>query len=201
MTNIRDLFSHCPKLETVDLTHFVTDKVVDMSFMFWGCNNLKAIDLTNFNTDNVTDLQYMFYDCTLLKTIDLSSFNTSNVSCTDYMFCACSNLTTIYASNDWTTDNISSGSFMFTDCFNLVGGAGTKFKSGNSSVNYARIDGGPDAPGYFTYKEYVIPTSINEMPEESGKAQDEVWYNLQGVRIDNPSKGIYILNGKKVVRK
>ena len=56
-------------------------------------------------------------------------------------------------------------------------------------------------PGYFTYKEYVIPTSINAMPEESGKAQDEVWYNLQGVRIDNPAKGIYILNGKKVVRK
>lgn len=201
VTNIRDLFSHCPSLEHVDLTHFITSKVTDMSFMFWGCNKLNAIDLTHFDTSNVTDMQYMFYDCTLLKEIDMSSFNTHNVTCTDYMFYACSNITTIYASNMWTRDNISDGSCMFTDCFNLVGGAGTRYKDGKSSVNYAHIDGGTSNPGYFTYKEYINPTNIKELPLESTSAPNEVWYNLQGVRVEAPSKGIYIVNGKKVVRK
>ena len=27
----------------------------------------------------------------------------------------------------------------------------------------------------------------------------DVIYNLQGVRVNNPSKGIYIINGKKAV--
>ena len=31
--------------------------------------------------------------------------------------------------------------------------------------------------------------------------QDGVYYNLQGQRIDNPQKGIYIVNGKKVIVK
>ena len=30
---------------------------------------------------------------------------------------------------------------------------------------------------------------------------DGVYYNLQGQRVDNPSKGLYIKNGKKVLIK
>ena len=30
---------------------------------------------------------------------------------------------------------------------------------------------------------------------------DGITYNLQGVRVNNPTKGIYIQNGKKVVIK
>jgi hypothetical protein len=37
---------------------------------------------------------------------------------------------------------------------------------------------------------------------QSVKATDgkEVIYNLQGVRVNNPGKGIYIINGKKVIK-
>ena len=212
VTNIRDLFSHCTSLEHVDLTHFVTDKVTDMSFMFWGCNNLNAIDLTHFNTEQVTDMQYMFYDCTHLKKIDLSSFNTQNVECMDCMFCYCSNVTTIYASKGWTNEKVTNEyNTMFLDCFNLVGGAGTKYQDGKSSLNYAHIDGGKANPGYFTDKGHSFPTHIEELPTENESAPDDVWYNLQGMRVDIPAKGIYIVrsaegrlhgkNGKKVVRK
>jgi hypothetical protein len=39
---------------------------------------------------------------------------------------------------------------MFLDCTSLVGGAGTTYDANHVDVNYARIDGGTDAPGYFT---------------------------------------------------
>ena len=146
----------------------------------------------------------MFDYCSSITEIDLSNFKTLNVTDMTGMFSYCTNLTTIYVSNHWSTDGLSYPTGMFYNNDKLVGEKGTRFAdhlNDYTSSSYARIDGGPDSPGYFTYKEYVIPTSINAMPEESGKAQDEVWYNLQGVRIDNPAKGIYIMNGKKVVRK
>jgi hypothetical protein len=31
--------------------------------------------------------------------------------------------------------------------------------------------------------------------------ESKIYYNLQGQRVENPSKGIYILNGKKVLIK
>lgn len=41
-------------------------------------------------------------------------------------------------------------------------------------------------------------TGIHEVKTES--RTDNVWYNLNGMRVDNPQKGgIYILNGKKII--
>ncbi len=42
-------------------------------------------------------------------------------------------------------------------------------------------------------------TGIKEV--KSGKVKGEKWFTLQGQRVDNPGKGIYIKNGKKVVIK
>ena len=41
---------------------------------------------------------------------------------------------------------------MFFGCTNLVGGAGTAYDNSHTDHTYARIDGGTEAPGYFTYK-------------------------------------------------
>ena len=40
-------------------------------------------------------------------------------------------------------------------------------------------------------------TGIQTVKATDGK---EVIYNLQGVRLNNPGKGIYIINGKKVIK-
>ena len=43
------------------------------------------------------------------------------------------------------------------------------------------------------------PTGIGEMV--NGKSEDSKWYDLQGRRVTKPSgKGLYIVNGKKVIR-
>ena len=53
----------------------------------------------------------------------------------------------------------------------------------------------------FIYKDTQVPTGIEGVHTTQASAQD-VWYNLQGVRIAQPvQSGIYIHNGKKVVIK
>lgn len=43
-----------------------------------------------------------------------------------------------------------------------------------------------------------FPDGIQEVTNDSG---DKVFYNLNGIRVNTPSKGVYILNGKKVIVK
>ncbi len=48
----------------------------------------------------------------------------------------------------------------------------------------------------------AVPTDIAEtFGTETRTMEDGVYYNLNGVRVDQPTKGVYILNGKKVVIK
>lgn len=46
----------------------------------------------------------------------------------------------------------------------------------------------------------ATPTDIVEMPV-SGVREDGVYYDLRGMRVSSPDKGVYILNGKKVIIK
>ena len=47
---------------------------------------------------------------------------------------------------------------------------------------------------------YHPSTGIENAGAEAEKA-DGAWYNMQGVRVAQPAKGVYIHNGKKVVVK
>lgn len=68
------------------------------------------------------------------------------------MFRDCNSLTTIYASSSFVTTGLRGYGVtdVFKNCTSLVGGAGTAYSSSNTDKTYARIDGGPSAPGYFT---------------------------------------------------
>ena len=146
------MFSDCKALTTFDLNSFDTSNVTDMSSMFRQCEALTTFDVSGFDTSNVTDMEYMFYDCAALTILDLSSFDTSNVTDMSYMFSWCEALTTIYASDKFVTDNVKTRNSIFSGCYNLTGGAGTVYSNSNYSLEYARIDGGTEAPGYFTKK-------------------------------------------------
>jgi len=78
--------------------------------------------------------------------------------------------------------------------------------SGNLSANRAYIE--------FEPEEITVPIvgakelSVS-LPENTGIANHEVergvqndaWYTLQGIQVENPQKGIFIKNGKKFVIK
>ena len=105
LTYISSMFAHCYALTTLDLSLFNTEKVTDMSWMFYNCTNLTSVELSSsFNTENVTDMSYMFSGCSSLTELDLCSFTFKKP---DYplndmyknMFQNCSKLTEVYVEN------------------------------------------------------------------------------------------------------
>ena len=84
VTNMSGMFTYMNSLTTLDLSHFDTSNVTDMSYMF-ASNSLTTLDLSHFDTSNVTDMSTMFYS-TLLTELDLSTFDTSNVTDMSSMF-------------------------------------------------------------------------------------------------------------------
>lgn len=220
VTEMTNMFWGCRKVKTLDTSGFDTRNVTNMGWMFCACNSLKDVDVSKFNTENVTDMQGMFAECyslesldvsgfvtdnvtnmqgmfgrTILRSLDLSSFNTSNVKDMSNMFCWDEWLETIYVSDKWNTNSVENGAGMFHECIKLKGGSGTVFDANHTDAEYARIDGGTDAPGYFTDK---TATGISNVKADI-KGQDI--YNLKGERLSAPRSGINIIGGRKVIIK
>ena len=151
-------FSNC---ESMDLSKVNTGNATNMSFMFHNCNSLTSLDLSNWDTGNVTNMRGMFANCTHLPMLDISSFNTGNITDMSYMFSGCNNLTTIDAGAMWSTENVTNSSYMFNGCISLVGGMGTTYSYSHIDKEYARIDGGPECPGYFTATPQGVPGDVN----------------------------------------
>ncbi|MBR5673531.1 MAG: BspA family leucine-rich repeat surface protein [Muribaculaceae bacterium] len=152
VTTMEGMFNEDYILVSLDLSNWNTSNVTNMNNMFHECNALTSVDLSSFNTAKVTAMYSMFDYCTSLTSLDLSSFNTSKVTDMRWMFSSCSKLTTIYAGSGWstaaTTDSNSDG--MFRECTKIRGGQGTTYDASHTNRLYARIDGGPSNPGYFT---------------------------------------------------
>ena len=115
LTSTAFMFSYCKFLESIDVSSFNTNNVIDMSFMFTYCESLKSIDLSSFNTYNVTNMSEMFRGCESLESIDLSSFNTNNVNNMRGMFRGCESLKSIDLSL-FNTYKVTDMSYMFSDC-------------------------------------------------------------------------------------
>ena len=98
----------------------------------------------------------MFEGCSSLVRLDLSGWDTRNGTDMSRLFCGCSKLRTIYVGGGWTTQIALSSNSMFYGCTSLVGGMGTTYDPSHTDKEYARIDGGPDNPGYFTDPNAVV---------------------------------------------
>ena len=160
VTNMSSMFYDCSSLTNLDLSSFNTNNVDCMYEMFYDCSSLTNLDLSSFNTSKVTHMRSMFTGCSSLTNLDLSSFNTENVWYMGSMFSNCNSLTEIFV-NNWNIDKVEYGSEIFSGCTKLVGGMGTKYDENHTDYTYARIDGGQDAPGYFTYKAAVMKGDVN----------------------------------------
>ena len=171
---------------SLDLSGFNTEKVTDMSEMFAACRGLEHLDLSNFNTSNVTNFNRMFWSSYNLKSLDLSLFTTGSVTDCRYMFSECSSLKTIYIGENWIfPSDFWYGFDMFADCANLVGGAGTVYDANHVDYTYARIDGGPSNPGYFTDKNAQADDGLElyAIDVESEMKSNETFMPTQSVKM------------------
>ena len=145
VTNMSYMFFNCSSLTSLDVTHFNTAKVTNMNRLFACCSSLTSLDVTHFNTAKVTNMNSMFECCSSLTSLDVTYFNTANVTGMNNMFYSCSALTTIYASDNFVTDKVEYSYNMFYDCTSLKGTT-LEYVASKTDHNYANC--GTD--GYFT---------------------------------------------------
>lgn len=154
--SMASMFDECKSLTSLDLSSLDTSKVKSMNNMFHNCVSLASLDLNRLNTSNVTDMDFMFEYCESLTKLDLSSFDTRKVTGMNMMFWMCEKLETIYVGSEFVTGQVTEfRDSVFGWCEKLKGENGTTYAaSQNSSLDYARIDGGPTSrtPGYFSSK-------------------------------------------------
>ena len=115
-------FANCFYLTEIEgIENLNTQNVTDMRDMFTCCYALTSLDVSNFNTQNVEDMTDMFLGCEKLSLLDLSNFNTERVKNMSSMFSGCSTLQTIFASDKFFTNQVFDGDGMFQGCKNLKG--------------------------------------------------------------------------------
>ena len=117
--NSRSVFNIKSKLVNISFTNLDTQKVTDMSNMFYGCRGLTTLDLSSFDTQNVTNMNYMFSGCSGMTALDLSPIDTRNVTNMYSMFYGCSGLTALNLST-LDTQNVKYMGFMFSGCSGLT---------------------------------------------------------------------------------
>ena len=158
------LFGRMEKIKSLDLSNFNTKKTEYITAMFQDCYELEEVNLSSFDTSKVVYFTDLFARCRSLKEIDISSFSANRVTAIQRMFTDCENLKTVYVSDLWDYRTISysgiNGTGMFTNDYNIVGQRGTTYDSNNISKVYAKVDGGPEDPGYFTNK-YAVSFTIS----------------------------------------
>lgn len=113
--NSREAFSMLENLEDIDLSHFSTEKVENMSRMFYWDKTIKTINLSKFDTRNATDMSSMFSKMEKIKNIDLSNFDTSKVEDMNNMFRDAKSIESITFGSKFNTSKVTSMASMFSD--------------------------------------------------------------------------------------
>ena len=109
---MNSMFAKCISLEEINISHFKTSSLTDMSKMFYNCQKLRTINLSNLKI-LPNNLKGMFENCHNLKIIEgLSKLNTSEVTDMSEMFSFCNSLSEIDLLN-FNTSSVKNMSFMF----------------------------------------------------------------------------------------
>ncbi len=156
---------------------------------FYGYENMTEIEgLENLPVGKVMSMRLMFAGCSSLKSLDLRSFaDIPSATQIGLMFYNCISLETIYSNDDWSDNKaLTYSSLMFKGCEALEGGKGTKYDPSFDDQTYARPDGGPAHPGFFTPVKELNPIAF------SVAKANQVFF-AHGNLIHHPSGGVWRL--------
>lgn len=146
-------------------------------------------------------------DNQLLPTGDETPVTSNNRLCGMFFGSAISGLTVKDgAGNDYnvTHDNIRAFNINTADSRNPIGFYKVKSNVTNIPGNKAFLvltNAEAQAKGFVLEFEDGGTTGIETIENSKYSAEDGVYYDLQGRRVENPTRGVYIVNGKKVVIK
>lgn len=116
--NMSRMFYDCWNLQKLDISSFDVKNVTDMSRMFASCRNLQELKFGSFDTSKVKDMSWLFSGCEQLEQLDVSSFRTENVKNMAWTFWRCAKLKELDL-NSFHTENVTDMSCMFYGCESL----------------------------------------------------------------------------------
>ena len=192
-------FAYCSRLTSIKIPDSVTS--IDDG-AFYECSGLTTVKISN----SVTTIPYAsFVGCTSLTSVTIPN-NVTSVG--ESAFYGCENLEYLYISSEIE----SIGDNAFYDCENLldIQVASRKAISANENIfseatynnaclyvpngrKFAYEKTTPWNRFFITEMDF---TGINDVITDA--KTPKVYYDLNGRIVTNPTKGIYILNGKKV---
>lgn len=146
-------------------------------------------------------------DNQLLPTGDETPVTSNNRLCGTFFGSAINGLTVKDgAGNDYnvTYDNIRAFNINTADSRNPIGFYKVKSNVTNIPGNKAFLvltNAEAQAKGFVLEFEDGGTTGIETIENSKHSTEDGVYYDLQGRRVENPTRGVYIVNGKKVVIK
>ena len=156
---------------------FANARPTSCYYWFTRCSNLTTIEgIEYLNTEKVTDMSCMFFHCSSLTSLDLSNFNTANVTDMGYMFNGCSALTTIFVSDKFVTSQVTKSVDMFSGCNKLIGAIKYAENTTNNK-DYANYQTGyftPKGgfPGYAKFDEGTGTLTFTSGPSKPEGAYD-----------------------------
>ena len=225
LTNTIEMFKGCSSLTTLNITGWDTSNVTDTDDMFDGCTNLSKT--VTANEGETGEYWATFYNVcgyqvpsgtqvfkvtqtgtgiTMTEITDgiINSGKGVVLKSTSGSITLTPTITasvTSYSDNDLqgTTTSISNPHAGYVYVLNKkTAGIGFyKLKdTGTIGANKAYLEvGGGNAREYFLFDEATDIESIAKSLEPQTSGQ---YFDLQGRRVVNPTKGLYIVNGKKV---
>ena len=195
-----DMFSYCSGLTSLDLSGFNTQNVTNMRGMFYNCSGLTTLDLSSFNTQNVMNMNLMFNNTgsaiifipadTKQEILSQRDFNMvlkaedGSFSCENFVPIDSVELNIPYAfTATLTSEAPQKEGLTFTGWNTMSDGSGTNYVPGQTD---AVIEKG----AVTFYPIFNNPTNIQMQQAE--RTGDTRYYNLRGMRMEQPRKGLNI---------
>ena len=98
----------------------LTEKIEDLSYMFYGCSNLVSFNFTpGLKAFFIENMSYMFYNCISLISLPNISECMNNATDISFMFAGCSSLTSLQNISKWELNNLTNISNLFSECSSL----------------------------------------------------------------------------------
>ena len=149
---MRDMFSGCSKISSLDVSNWDVSQVTSMRSMFDYCSKITSLDVSNWNVSKVTDTSYMFSQCNSLVSLDISNWNTSKVTTMNSMFKQCSSLKTIIGAIDMSS--CTNCDDMLASC--NIGSYGLHLKNVPRSLDLSKIH----SSSFFGTPKYTVDNYI-----------------------------------------